>query len=366
MNRLRNTALWMIETNKESDTTQGNTLTNDILVSLLIKTLKSTQLIENDVVSNTQTQLLEKIYQAIDQRPNSKLDNLSCIALDYIHTEGHSQDWGKVMAKIDTQLNNAFTQLTLNNNLGFMAGAAGVIYYLSNRKQKNETASEIFDKNFEVFIKAVKGVLSPEYLRKHPLDFTMCNGLTGALMVLLANHEYSAEIKEIVMDGCNLMLSLRQEVDITDNRFQFFPTGIQNQRPVFEDNAFWLANDLNQAFLLYRVSEVFDNKQFFDIAQLVGLHTLTMTNNEQKIAAEIGIENGLSNILWVYKSLYEIDPQPAYLKAREYWKEKMIQEINTTQDLSKGLIEAVLALALCESNQTIYQNQNMITLIDNH
>lgn len=346
MNSLRDKVLWMITQSNESDRTQSNDLANDISMTFLLQTLESSQLIDNEIVFELRTQLLKRIYDTLNQSPIPVIDNVAHIGLNYIRTDDNPQDWGRLMVKIDTQVNDFFAESINKNNLGFLAGAGGAIHYLGHRQQRDETAKKYFQNNLAVFLKSVRDSLSLDRIKNHPLDFSRCHGLVGSLLLLTTYVGNSDEIKDLINKGCNLMLSLRQEVDATDNRFRFFPTSLEDGKPVFDNTFSWVIGDLNNTLLLYRVSKALGVNYFFDIAQLVGLHTLTFAANERTLVSGLGLENGLSNLVLNYKRLYDIDAQPAYNMAFEYWQKKLLEEINHTQVFSRELIEAVNTILL--------------------
>ena len=346
MNSLRDKVRWMIAQSNESSIIQSNDLANDISMTFLLQALEHTQLIENEIVFTLRTQLLKRIYDTLNRSPFPVTDNIAYIGLNYIRTDETPQDWGRLMVKIDTQINDFFINYTNKNNFGFVNGTGGMLHYLGHRQQRDEVSKNYFEQNLTVFLKSVKETFALDKIRHHSLDFSRCHGLVGSLLLLTTYVEHNDEIKDLIINGCNLMLLLRQEVDATDNRFRFFPTGLEKGKPIFDNETSWMIGDLNQALLLYRASKTLGVDYFFDIAQLVGLHTLTVAANERNHVSGIGLENGLANLVLNYQRLYDIDPQPAYKKAFGYWQGKLMQAIENTQVFNRELIEAVTTVVL--------------------
>ena len=157
-------------------------------------------------------------------------------------------------------------------------------------------------------------------------------GIAGFLLMLITIESTMNEeaLKRIVQQGIRFILSFKKEVDFSHQKYSVFPSAINAKKePIIgSDYLSWSSGDLPQAFLLYKASPFFQDKQLKKMADLVGLNTLLRKGTEHTLVSGEVLYGGSSGIAQVYDALFRLSKYKAYHKGYTFWTQQTLASID--------------------------------------
>lgn len=155
-----------------------------------------------------------------------------------------------------------------------------------------------------------------------PLLLDVASGLAGELLVLLTLAEagfQDPKLTHYVRAGLLKLLTLKQEVDFLEQRYAVFPYQLLLHGASFSAELSWRRGDLGQVLLLYKAATVLQDDELWKMAELVGLNTLLRTSLPATEVRSAHLGCGASGVAYLYRYLYQLSGQPAYLTGYEFW-----------------------------------------------
>ena len=168
--------------------------------------------------------------------------------------------------------------------------------------------------------------------QSEPMFLLGVEGLTGILLMLEAVARLTKEVMlcDIVQEGLSHLLSFRQEVDFSAQRYAVFPrlAHENNQRSPRSGSLSWSGSDLTQALLLYRAAGLLQDDALRRTADLVGLNTLLRKEETGTAVDSINVYQGTAGIAQCYRALYQASGQTAYQLGYVYWMNRTVQQLS--------------------------------------
>jgi lantibiotic biosynthesis protein len=374
---------------------------------LLTKVLK--MIVSENILQNTASSLLEELLSELKKDTKSFSDGYYCAILNLSLFELLKED--KYFDPFNRQYQNLISYLSINKNPSnitlLQAAFLGQILVKKGINHNLQTLIEIDSKLFENVkyqIKFSNIVLNNDfnyslnYFSQNPenklhvffveelvkqlvqvikkdklgsrivqtgnVDFTFPSGMPGLLITLIKVYLRilkDAEIKSIIDDGIKYILNYKNDVDFSENSFDFFPNYIleDEEKPIFSNQISLSSGDLGKAILLYQYSKISDNANILKLANFVGLNTLIRKSQYQHNVADASLLNGSSGIALMYHKMYQFSNLEAYKQGKEFWINKTIDFLNQENsfeppqkfDIWEGKLGVNLALLSCLTNK---------------
>lgn len=232
---------------------------------------------------------------------------------------------------------------------------AEVGYYFAHHNTQNQlttwidtfTAGIITKQPFERYVRAERGFLLG------------VEGLAGILLMLVsvARISQNHSLREILRAGVYYLLTFRQEVDFSAQRYAVFPrlAHLPQQSSPWSNCLGWSGSDLMQSLVLYRAANLLHDPSLRKVADLVGLNTLLRKEEKDAAVDSINFYQGTAGIAQCYWSLYQASGQKAYRQGYKYWMERTLQQLATEAellyedyDLLHGKVGIALTLLTCQ------------------
>jgi hypothetical protein len=158
-----------------------------------------------------------------------------------------------------------------------------------------------------------------------PRALGLAQGAAAELLIgiRLARAGVQAEqLTRFVREGLRQLLAAKRDVDFSQQRYAVFPDELAATAadpPHFSAELSWRRGDLGQALLLYEAHALLQDPELAHFADLVGLHTLLRTTAPATGIGSAGLYRGAAGVAQLYRRLYHLSHQPAYLRGYEYW-----------------------------------------------
>lgn len=129
------------------------------------------------------------------------------------------------------------------------------------------------------------------------------------------------QLTHVVREGLRHLLATKRAVDFSQQHYAIFPHELPPPagRPLFSAELSWCRGDLGQALLLYEAHALLQDPELAHFADLVGLHTLLRTTLPATGVASAALYHGAAGVAHLYRRLYQLSHQPAYLRGYEFW-----------------------------------------------
>jgi lantibiotic modifying enzyme len=220
-------------------------------------------------------------------------------------------------------------QITRDDNIDFLHGAAGTIHYFIQRlpDPKIETLlTNLVTALCNRAIKTDKGLwFRNTVFKKKEINLSLSHGLCSFLIVLInAWHAgiRPACIKETVEGGINFILAHQLDIDIPKEKWSLFPDiiNVDNPSVYFPSRRLaWCYGDFGPILLLYKAAAVFNNKVLLDKANLFGTFTIMRKDADATAATEALFCHGTAGIAQVYDTFYKLSGINKYKVAQGHW-----------------------------------------------
>jgi hypothetical protein len=128
-------------------------------------------------------------------------------------------------------------------------------------------------------------------------------------------------LTHFVREGLRYLLAAKGNVDFSRQRYAVFPDKLVSPagHPIFSAEMSWRRGDLGQALLLYEAHALLQDPEIAYFADLVGLQTLLRTTSSTTEIASASLYRGSAGVAHLYRRLYQLSRQPAYLRGYEFW-----------------------------------------------
>ncbi len=175
------------------------------------------------------------------------------------------------------------------------------------------------------------------------LSLDLADGLASELLLIsrLASVGIADQrLQQHVREGVLQVLSLKQAIDFSGQRFALFPyqLSVNPREPAFSAELSWRRGDMGQALLLYTAGELFADAELTSLAELVGLNTLLRTTAEATGVTNATFQQGAAGIAHLYYRLYVASNYlPQYYQGYLFWLRETQRWLN--QELASGFYQ---------------------------
>lgn len=163
-----------------------------------------------------------------------------------------------------------------------------------------------------------------ELFHAEEIDLSFDKGLIG-LMIMLNRENLRHKdliVEDFIKKVIDFLLSKKMKLNAAWQQFSFFPEAFDDDTWTSNNILSWKVGDLHFVKLLYRLSKINQNSNYYEIAENIGLYTTTRVTEEQTQITDSSLANGSSGLALLYKALYDETFQKHYLNASNYWIER--------------------------------------------
>ena len=231
-----------------------------------------------------------------------------------------------------------------------MYRATEISYYLTKR-QGDTTARQ--------YLNSLLSTLFPEGEKSHlhnvfngsiPVGM---DGLSGCLLMLvyIASATDNIPLRVAIKEGMRFLISLRRDVDFSKKIYSYFPATTQTEG-LGEDKLTWNDSDLAPAVLLYQAALLYQDTALANMAELTGLNTLLIKNDQDNSVGSPNFYQGAAGIAQTYRALYRISAQPAYQEGCTFWTERTVSlsennhEVRPCEEKENDLLTGTTGIVL--------------------
>lgn len=255
------------------------------------------------------------------------------------------------------------------NKIGYLTGWAGMMNYFLALPERSEHRKYLVERYGE-YLKSRLPLMYDHDLfflpdEQEQTDMGLAKGVCGVLTVMtdLALEIKSKVITDFIANAINRLITLRQEVDQSENKCSFFPYKIDHTRKVaFYDNRLsWSNSDLGQALLLCKASTLCNNYNYLKMAEMISLNTLLRKHEAHTGIYDASIAHGAAGVATVYRKLFKNIGNEDLFKGYIFWitltielAEKEMNELPSegkTADILEGPAGIGLALMTYKSEK---------------
>jgi lantibiotic biosynthesis protein len=287
--------------------------------------------------------------------------------MNYLQQEGLIDfDVDTELVEMDEFLFNSATELLRKEEIDYLHGALGVLFYFTNRikppKKIQAYINSLVEQVCSLAISDKNGIwfknFSIERLKNNETaDLGLAHGLCGILLILMKALPFVNDaklLKKIIRSGISFILS-NQLPDVSgEEEFSLFAASVNTStNNVLSLNRLaWCYGDINETLLLYRAGNLFLDASYTTKADSVGFKTIERNTAEATLCTDSHFCHGTAGLAQFYFALYNESGHYSYYKAYEYWIEKTIALIDTEIETNAyasnpvGLLEGWSGVAL--------------------
>ena len=226
------------------------------------------------------------------------------------------------------------------DEIDYLHGAGGVIYYFATREQTpviNSYLNELVDLLLAKAVITDQGCwfrnhLEPQSDYKETIDLGLAHGLSGLLLILTEALPYLNNkllCRHVLKEGARLIMRNELPVNAKRNEFSGFPCSVKSNQEVVRINRLaWCYGDLNQVLLLYTLGDKLQDERYFSIANRIGLQCVARQTEMATLCVDTHFCHGTSGLAQFYKSLYRLSNNWLYKNAYQYWIEKTVEYLD--------------------------------------
>jgi len=343
-------------------------------LGLLYYYFNAYKVLQSEALLEKAETLLAKVFEDINESGKGLIGASLCngaagfaYTVNYLQTEGFIDfDVDTEFAEMDRFLFDAANELLQKDEIDYLHGALGVLFYFTDRDKNSATIKQYVVALTEAVCK--KAVLnqngcwftnySIERLKDpETADLGLAHGVCGALMILMKAWPFLDDrqlLEKTITAGIDFVLSNEIPTDAAEEEFSIFPVSVNtvSNKITSINRLAWCYGDLNVVLLLYRAGQLFLDSGYTDKADEVGTKTLGRKSDKSTLCTDTHFCHGTAGLAQLYLCLYNESGHFSYYKAYEYWIEKTIALVDN--DITSkvydgnpvGLLEAWAGVAM--------------------
>ncbi len=232
---------------------------------------------------------------------------------------------GSQLQNIDRALEQEYNLMVDKNNLDYYAGALGILFYLSQKKESYFNLDymiskllEQLEKNFQrqewyMTVREKNGEIS-EFI-----NVGTPHGITGIILILLQLREKTKScIDFMIIRLCDLLLFLQ----CPQGSACLFPARVMRDGSKSVSGIAWCYGDLMGGYALLKAGVTLRKKEYVQFAKYVLHGTINRTISQKE---NLCLCHGYTSLVHIYKKIYNITQESIFLSVSEYWKKKTLQ-----------------------------------------
>ncbi len=167
------------------------------------------------------------------------------------------------------------------------------------------------------------------------IDMSFKYGLMGLLLWLSKENKKKNDstINSFIQEATRLVLEKKMKLNANWNQYAFLPEAFDENTWTSENILSWNSGDLHVVKLLYQCVDI-ENNNFAEIAENIGLYSISRVSEEKSKITDSSLENGSIGLVILYNDLYQKTHQEAYLEASLFWLKKT--EVFLIKELQSG------------------------------
>lgn len=283
---------------------------------------------------------LEKKH--VEQAINTQIANLS--KLEYLFFLYENRQQINDIAAIEEQLKIDFEHDIKQENLSFIEGAAGILYYFMrvNHPESAKLTTQLAEKVKQT-ITCVDNIYAGTEAKELEIALGF-EGLAGILKVLSKSDD--SAVQTIVRRGALFFGEFKNTViDFKKNDYAMFPRILRTEgnkmKHINSDWLSWAVGDLGIAIAISQVAEQNNDEDLNRTAQLIGFNNILRTEPKSTLITQSFFKNGAVGLAYTYGYLYRQTKIELFQQSYEFWigktlefTEKLIEEGRFFDDLS--------------------------------
>jgi lantibiotic biosynthesis protein len=324
---------------------------------LLLYYYYTASVLPNTNNSNLADALLTQSFEAINDNGGALVGSLYssgasgfAAVVSYLNKHKYiDYDIATQFSELDEHIFNECLNYIEIDNLDYLHGAIGMLYYFTQREKTDNIIKYINILTEKVCAKAIKadaGIWFPNIgvngKDKDIINFGLSHGLSGILLVLLEAYSVAnnkIEIQHIVEQGLFFMeqhafpVTVGADEDDDDATlgsiypFSFHKTEVELTQV---NRLAWCYGDLNIALLYYRAGYLFNKHLFIEKGREITFASFARNTYETTLIKDITFCHGYCGLSQLYRAIYQSAYKPEIYEAHKFWMLKLIDTVDET------------------------------------
>lgn len=197
-------------------------------------------------------------------------------------------------------------------------------------------------------------------------DYSLTNGVTGVLIGLIKACQQGKTSKRIWPIVQSLMVWVKAQIsamrsNIIDVNWEsanvsFFPMRIEKDSEIFQvsNELSWSEGDLGHVYLLYLASELWNEPEYYRIAERIGMYTLLRRDFVSTGVKHATFKHGSAGLTYAYDALWRYSHNDKYRQNALFWHQQTRELV--VKDMHEGyyqqtffdLFDGVTGIALVD------------------
>jgi hypothetical protein len=240
-------------------------------------------------------------------------------------------DINSLLENVDEILEEILIQKTEKGDLDLTSGFPSFAKYfvLRNLEDKKHLIYKTLDKIIELTKSHESGSYWKFDLRdkENPyVELGLGHGTTGVvnyLLFLYKNNIYNQESIKLIHEGLSFIWACKE--NNTDN-VSLFPFNAFES--VYIDYHNLAYGEIGIGYTFYNAGILLNEKDYCDKGLYILLNTTKFKDTDKSAILEPGLIYGSAGLSALYKNLYHLTEQDAFLEAQDYWHQHLLQSKN--------------------------------------
>ncbi|WP_313253770.1 lanthionine synthetase LanC family protein [Empedobacter sp.] len=289
---------------------------------------------------------IDIIYQKIDDTNISSTycSGIAgvCLGLDYIYQKSFGDDhipFDFISLDIEEYLFEEMKKFISKNDFDFLHGAIGVgLFFLEKVKKGYLDDMKYLDYLVDSLIKSSIEDEKDVFKWKDKdglVNISLSHGMSSILIFLLdvysLNLENSSILEKYIKGGIKFILKQKLE----DKKFiSLFPSNYKSLivEEIKGSRLGWCYGDLGIAILFRKYSEVFNDKDIYELYEQILEHSLNRKSYKESLIVDVSICHGAIGISMILFNEFILTKNPMYQDIAIYWLNKSISMLESDLD----------------------------------
>jgi lantibiotic biosynthesis protein len=274
----------------------------------------------------------------------------------------------KMLSSLDIELYESAKDLIEQDNLDFLHGAGGIIYYFINRMETKDVRTYLNNLVEIVCLQAQphgNGIWFKNVFNGYnndTINLSYSHGLSGLLALLCNSHKYynnQEQLENVIRKGISYILSTYKE-----STGSLFPSTINpnTNEPKFIKRLAWCYGDLNQSLLLQKAGKLLKIDNWIRLSDVITSQTLLRNDEATTMISDSQFCHGSAGLATIYTQLHNTTGMACYRVASSYWTDYTANSLEIElkertgaylqpHSILEGLAGVSLSLLSLEKNQ---------------
>lgn len=222
-------------------------------------------------------------------------------------------------------------QFAENNNLDFLHGATGILYYLLSRKDKISTNQVRIICNWFKRHAKIDDAGGISWESEVDIDnpttvknLSLSHGISSIIIVLCEAYERTGltEIEELIRGAVKFLMASKNK---SQTLISLYPGYIDQEMKDESSRLGWCYGDLGVGLALRRAGKLFMEEAVINESNTIFKHAAARRDRKLNFVNDAGLCHGAAGIAHIFNRLYQDSGNRLYKETALYWLDQSLQ-----------------------------------------